>query len=105
MYIQVNIGRNIGNTPMPVEKWQELQGRVMFVISVAAFNWEDFDLEASIETHLGTGSYNGITEESAHISSYWEEGFDIEYLKKDLAKIRDWFEQDTIALIVGSELI
>ena len=55
--------------------------------------------------HSGQGSWEGGSEESVHISSYWEDGFDLRQLKAELAQLKEWFEQDTIALIVGSELI
>lgn len=105
MYIQVNIGRNVGNTPMLDDKWNEFQGRVAFAIYNAANCWEAFSLIDNTELHTGFGAYDGVTEESCHISSYWEDGFDLDQLKTELAELKTWFGQDAIALIVGSELV
>lgn len=104
MYIQVNIGRNVNETPMSDSDWEQFQTRVTFALIFAA-NDVDIDVLEFVELHLGEGSYDGITEDSAHLSAYSESGFDIGHLTELLKEIKVAYQQDAIALITGSELI
>lgn len=104
MYIQVNIGRNVNETPMSDTDWQDFQTRVTFALIFSA-NDTNIDLLAFVEIHLGQGSYDGLTEESAHLSAFSETGFDIGHLTELLKEIKAAYQQDAIALITGSELI
>lgn len=106
MYIQVNFGRNIDNVAMGTDEWELFQGRVAFSIYMAANDAEaKFSVLDNIEDHYGKGTWGEVTEESCHISSYWGEGFDLDLLRAELTKLKEWYKQDAIALIVGSELI
>lgn len=110
MYIQVNIGRNF----VP-DKYNEFGGEL------SQFDWEEFIEDvcqvlsglrehsdmgyAEPKVHLGTGVWYGRTEESAHISLYHEGGFDLDGIREQLYRLKKKYSQDSIALIVGSELI
>ena len=108
MYIQVNIGRNfehstLGNMPMVSDVWREFQERVVYILLQLR---EHTDMgEPSVEVHLGVGYYNGIPEESAKISVYHEGGFDLESIREHLSELKTDYKQDSIALLIGSELI
>jgi len=58
---------------------------------------------APIEVHTGTGTWNGVSEESMHISTLAD--VDTYALRVKLAEIKKIYHQDAIALIVGSDLI
>ena len=105
MYIQVNIGRNIGTEPMDDKSWSTFKGRVAYAIYNSANCWEAFVIRTNVELHDGMGRYNGITEDSSHISSYWEDGFDLDQLREELRTVRDIYGQDSIALLTESELV
>ena len=108
MYIQVNIGRNfehstLGTMPMVSDAWREFQEQVVYTLLQLR---EHTDLgEPSVEIHLGTGDWNGTPEESAKISVYNEGGFDVESIRECLLEIKAAYQQGSIALIVGSELL
>lgn len=104
-YIQVNIGRNV-----PVDA-SGAGGRTM-----SGWEWDRFKSNVTramidsligpmvdIEIHNGIGTWDGEEEESVHISSFGP--YDVDSLRKKLERIRSLFWQDSIALIVGSELI
>ncbi len=108
-YIQVNIGRNVGNEPMSEENWDWFQSSVKDTIASAIRVLNDVpraEILSQIETHLGLGNWGEIDpEESAHISIFSELSIDLDYLRENLGLHRRMFDQDAIALIVGSELI
>ena len=98
IYIQVNIGRNVQDKPMSNREW-------------TYFKWDVYDTLVNLkgidylEWHLGKGQYKGIVEESCHISALVQGDIDLDHLRAKLAIIKDTYQQDAIALIVGSELL
>lgn len=104
MYIQVNIGRNIGDTPMSDHLWDTFRLAVSQAICLSV-RTTDYVSESGNELHKGVGYWQVGEEESAHISRFDERGYDLVQLKNDLRELAKQFEQDSIALIVGSELI
>ena len=103
MYIQVNIGRNVRNMPMPEKFWNEFQDDVVNILERLK---ERSDMGHEVpEIHLGTGVWNGRMEESAKISLYPEGGFDLDAIREELRWLKREYLQDNIALIIGSELI
>lgn len=101
-YVQVNIGRNIGDVPMPEYDWALFQGAVAVEIFYAAYDESD-PLAANI--HTGSGQWGDVREESAYVSYFAENGIDLASLRKGLEAIKARFNQDAIALITSSELI
>ena len=109
MYIQVNIGRNIDNVPMGMIQWLEFQQRVVQALyeNTESIPYQLF--KTAVEVHTGSGRWwdgeKFISEDSAKISLFLESGWNIEQLRIDLKELRSQFGQDSIALIIGSELI
>lgn len=111
MYVQVNIGRNYNTSnresldqpPLTFSdaKWSEFVNTIRTAIDFAARG----TYSPTIEVHYGKGSWSGGVEESAHVSSFNPDGFDLEALRFMIEDARFTYSQDAIALIVGSELI
>lgn len=110
MYIQVNIGRNFvpnefnkfGGELSDLE-WNSFQDDVVRILESLK---EHSDMGHEVpEIHLGTGVWDGKLEESAKISLYHEGGFDLDGIREQLFRLKKEYSQDSIALIIGSELI
>ena len=112
-YVQVNIGRNADGEPMSAARWAWFVDTVrdaLVTAAVVAYPRPDHpgmraDLASRIETHAGYGRWGDASEESVHISLYVETGIDATYLRAQLGVVARMFDQDAIALIVGSELV
>lgn len=101
-YVQVNIGRNVGDVPMSPRNWAGFMGSVEGALRAATIG------KGVISVHTGRGAWtddNGMTvsEDSAYFSTFAV--VDVPALRTALAKVREFAGQDAIALIVGSELI
>lgn len=110
MYIQVNIGRNVGPAPMSDDSWSRFKSEVKAVIIWSTWGGEDnpdvIDVFSAIQVHEGLGEWDGIPEVSAHISYFSEVGVNYRRLRDGIAVLRDKYMQDSIALVgPGSELI
>lgn len=111
MYVQVNFGRNIDNKPMSVHNWMRFELAVMDALFSAANSAPLTDFNTTVEVHSGVGNWFDETldmyvrEESKHVSYFDPAGFDLDLLKNQLALIKVQFNQDAIAVIVGSELV
>lgn len=118
MYVQINIGRGIDGEPMNMVMWEQFISDVADSLRAAGKNhlvrdvfgatmWLQSTVVADmpIEVHKGGGYWAGESEESAHISTYWESGFRFDILKSDLLDLGGKYGQNTIALVTGSELI
>lgn len=108
MYIQINIGRNadvgsLGTMVMGESAWTNFQD---YVADTLLQYREHSDMGGgTIERHYGIGYWEGVREESCHISLYHEGGFDLDGIKERLLGLKKEFGQDSIAVIIGSELI
>ncbi len=122
MYIQVNIGRNFvpdrynptGGT-LSDQVWGQFKDDIVDNLvatvltdsaDVSQDNWDR--VLRQVEIHNGQGSYEGITEESRHISIFVPG----ELTEKSLSDFRSYlfnlkkeYSQATIALLIGSEFI
>ena len=111
VYVQVNIGRNEGGTPMSDVRWAWFVDTVRDAIVSSVIkalpgpNYTGVRAVTlkEVQIHRGLGHWRGNMEDSAHISYMGE--LDVAYLRSQLAPIARMFGQDTIALIVGSELV
>ena len=110
MYIQVNIGRNFspdknnatGGTLSDLD-WRCFRADVYMILDQYR---EHSDMGHEYpEEHLGMGEWVGKLEESAKISLYHEGGFDLDGIREQLFRLKKEYSQDSIALIIGSELI
>lgn len=107
-YAQLNIGRNVKNEPMSDWMWEWFQdGTVNVLIGathVAAAGRSGVKRE-DVQVHTGRGEWDGVPEDSAHISLFWEDGMDVEHIRYQAGVVARTFGQDAIAVIIGSELI
>lgn len=108
MYVQLNIGRNVEDTLMSDEGWEQfIRDTATTLREVALTYGEGWP---RIETHRGVGFYDGRLEESVHVSSLVsvrpdnEKKFMAE-LEESVDSLRKWWLQQTIAVIYGSTLI
>ena len=122
MYIQVNIGRNFvpdrynptGGTLSDLD-WGEFKNDIVNNLvatvltdsaDVSQENWDK--VRSQVEIHNGQGSYEGIPEESCHISLFIPVGLSEKSLsdfRSYLFRLKKEYSQGTIALLIGSELI
>ena len=110
MYIQVNIGRNFvayrynatGGTLSDLE-WSEFQEDVKYALVQFREHSDMGDPKA--EVHCGVGVWDEKEEMSAHISLFHEGGFDTDGLKNYLFGLKGMYSQESIAIILGSQLI
>ena len=104
-YVQVNIGRNVGGVPMSDERWDRFHADITMAL-LKAYRGNGVP---NVSFHTGEGFWNDETtgelmsEESAYISTFAD--IDAFALRVDLARLRDEYGQDAIALIIGSDLI
>lgn len=116
-YVQVNIGRNVPTVmpdgsldprgeqrPMPDERWVSFQDDIAMAIVNATTG-----TLPNVSLHEGEGFWNDertgelLSEESAYLSTFAD--VDLFALRKALATLKRRYQQDAIALIVGSDLI
>lgn len=99
-WIQVNIGRNVGGAPMSDDNWQEFRDRVISaLVRFAGASPND------IMTTVGTGPWNDSREDCASFGVFACKGFDIELFRDWLGITAARFDQESIALMIGGELI
>lgn len=122
MYIQVNIGRNFvpdrynptGGVLSDLEWGQFKNDIVDNLVAIVLGESDDISRENwdkvlnLVEVHNGQGSYDGVAEESCHISLFVPGGLSEKSLsdfRRYLFNLKKEYSQGTIALIIGSELI
>lgn len=111
MYVQINIGRNIGTIPMDIHTWLSFQGDVLIELEKSALSVPASIFVSTVEVHTGTGRWfdhetgEFVSEDSAKISFFDPAGFDLDTLRTALGELKLRYSQDNIALITGSELI
>lgn len=93
--IQASIGRNIGNVPMSSRDWSRFLNDVSDAIRVQG---------ESPEIHTGVGTWEGIREESAHLTFYRDEmpsNGDRTTMVLSLSRLATKYGQDAIGLTVS----
>lgn len=102
MYIQVNIGRNVGRVEMSGEEWAAFKRTVRSALATTVGTNQ-------VDHHDGFGVWDGVSEHSAHLSAYVPRGVTaarLDILRDALRGAAHTFNQDAVALIVTeSELI
>jgi hypothetical protein len=97
--VMVSIGRNVGANPLSNDDWIAFVNATSDVIR---------NQNEKPELHWGTGSWDGISEESAHITVYRHyvtEGMRYAY-REGLSRLARHYGQDAIALTISEpELI
>jgi hypothetical protein len=111
MYIQANIGRNSKNVPMSDSAWQKFQTDTRRAIMAAIYGPNPalpiLHLQSQFQFHTGIGEWDGVTEESAHISVYFDTkpgqvnaAKVTEHMRDRLADLARAYGQDAIAFMV-----
>ena len=106
---EVRIGRNIKNEPMAKGRWVRFQDDI-----VASLRFFAGTVEADefwTEVHHGSGTWDGVEEESAVVTLYWSEhGLNdadalvriaLADLENDASIFATRYEQDAIAVVHG----
>lgn len=107
-YARLNIGRNVGFEPMDDKQWEWFISTAQSVLMGAQHRVPVTNGNAQrdhVQVHRGTGYWGGLPEESAHVSLYWDRGMDADYITEQAGVMARMFDQDAIAVILGSTLI
>lgn len=96
--IQASIGRNIGSEPMSARDWTRFLNDVADAIRTH---------DESPEVQFGTGTWEGVTEESARITVYRDEidPGEVTTIANRLATLAGRYGQDAIGLAVTHPLL
>lgn len=106
-YAQLNIGRNVNNEPMPDWVWEWFQdgaANVLIEATRRAAGGMSGATRDDVQVHTGRGKWDGVPEDSAHVSLFWEAGIDADHIRQMASVVARMFGQDAVAIIVGSEL-
>ncbi len=113
-YLQVNVGRNVNDEPMDDQDWTEFTESIALKLATTVVGNNRVtrdhytEILSQVEYHTGMGTWDGVTEESCHISLFSPAEIDPGYLRElriYLENTKRYYSQDAIALIVGSELV
>lgn len=107
-YAQLNIGRNVGSVPMDDKQWDWFISTAQSVLMGAQHRIPVNHGNAQrddVQVHRGARVWGGVAEESAHVSLYWETGMDADYITEQAGVMARMFDQDAVAVILGSTLI
>ena len=107
-YAQLNIGRNVGTEPMLDWAWEWFaDGAANVLLSAARVTAGGAcgATRADVQVHYGRGEWDGVAEDSAHVSLFWADGMDVSHIREASALLARMFQQDAIAVMLGSELI
>lgn len=99
-YIQVNVGRNYTDKQGKLSELSDKQWeRMESLISSALMRFTT--APGLIERHEGRGCWDGISEDSKHISVV-AEGVDEAELRAFMAKVASLYQQEAIAVVISS---
>lgn len=113
-YLQVNIGRNVNDKPMDDQDWSEFKENIALKLTTTVVGNTPVtrdhytEILSQVEFHSGTGTWDGVEEESCHISIFSPAEIDPGYLRElriYLENTKRYYSQDAIALITVSELV
>lgn len=102
--ITVTIGRNVGETPMSDASWAEYRSDVAALLDDLA----TFVVNPTFEFHNGYGEWHGVAEDSHKatlMSTHEFDQSDISWLRRSLSHLCRKYEQDAIALTVGTSVL
>lgn len=96
--LMVSVGRNIGDTAMSSRDWGQFLNAVSDVVRTQG---------ETPEFHFGQGEWEGVTEESVHITVYREtlDGTYLYGVRQGLARLAYMYGQDAIALSVTEPVL
>ena len=103
--ITVTIGRNIGSSPMDSQRWWNFQHRLLKIGEIGKVYFAGSSDSGKWEMEMNDGRWQGITEDNFNVVFSVVAG-NIPQVKDKLTKLKVEYEQDAIALTIGStELI
>ena len=94
--VMVSIGRNVGPNPLSSRDWSRFLNDASDVIR---------NQGESPEFHYGTGMWDGIREESAHITVYRDVRPDDYAIRQGLSRLARHYGQDAIALTISEPIL
>lgn len=97
IYVQLNIGRNIDGKAMSPDHWHQF-------VTAASNVLINSTGSGVTERHYGTGEWDGVTAESAHISILTD-SLNMTLLTAGVEQLKEDYEQESIALVIGSHLL
>ena len=112
--VTVTIGRNVKATPLSTDEWATFVNRAKD--SLVAFESQINGLDSTwTETHFGTGTWDGVPEDSAKVTLFYETATGTftsgeeqeaeDELRQTLAALATRFGQDAIALNFGHSVL
>lgn len=109
MFVQVNVGRNINDTPMSEAQWLMFRTEAtdMLIDNVVRATGHVIDID-DIEYHYGTGYWGDVAEDSCHISAgipaeYDDKRDDIIAALVDAAtKLAPSYSQDMVGVMASA---
>ena len=107
-YAQLNIGRNVGTEPMLDWVWEwftDGAANVLLEATRRVAGCMSGATRADVQVHFGRGEWDGVAEDSAHVSLFWADGMDVSHIREASALLARMFQQDAIAVVLGSELV
>jgi len=91
--IAISIGRNIGNEPMHYTRWAQFQADLFYDVNVFAHG-------TVYAANLGRGQWDGNFEDNYVLTATVPDEH-VDALRERLKLIRDDYQQEAIALLVG----
>jgi hypothetical protein len=98
-HIIVNIGRNVGDTPLEESNWNSFVNSVIYAIENTTAMKDGMPPRAMV--FRGTGSWDGIWEDTASVQLWDVAEVDGNDLTRRLRLLADTYGQDAIALTIG----
>ena len=106
MYIQLNAGRNVGSTPLSLASWIRFQAELISTLEALDL-YESMVRSQDIEIHYGQGSWQGVAEDSVHVSIFIEGDFEElispaawQAFDESIGYLKQVWSQDEIVVIV-----
>lgn len=91
--IQASVGRNIGDEPMSARDWSRFLNDVSDALRAQG---------ERPEVHMGQGTWDGVTEESAHLTFYRDtHPENVRAIMIRLADLARNYGQDAIGLVIS----
>jgi hypothetical protein len=106
MHVIINIGRNIGDTPMDDGRWAYFKNLTLCAIDEAIRDYSHGSGVPQVHVFTGGAAWRGGSEQSASFQVWQFDELDMHTLREELRKLADTFGQEAIALtIAGTEFV
>lgn len=94
--VRVAIGRNVGDDPLPDSLWTNFQNAIWGTLLAHVVSGDP-----RVEIHHGSGTFEGVTEESAVLSLIGATAFDEDGFLFAVRRIAKVFGQKAVAVTFG----